>query len=181
MKAMFLDLEMNQPSQSIIQVGAVIGDLHSGKVVWKYQKCISDCKKIKNETIDPFITTLTGISDMDIESGIPLIDAYRELVKNALSEQCHRNLWTWGGGDSHLLRTQLERPEDWPFGDRWIDIKTVYLLWALAHNRPFRSGLSKSLSRLGGQFKGTKHTAGDDAENTFYAAVLLLQKIKDGV
>ena len=58
---------------------------------------------------------------------------------------------------------------------RTTDVKTVFISHMFANGESHRSGLAKSLIRLGMQFKGKKHNAKDDALNTFLIYRELLQ------
>ena len=158
-----LDLELNQPSGTIIQVGAVVGNLETGEILERY----SAIRKT-NEKIDERIQKLTGITDEKIKEGISLIQIYTDLETIHKKYKCFRNPVTWGGGDSEELRLQVfKTPEDFVFGRRWIDAKTLFLSFMFANSNPQQAGLSKAMAKLGLQFKGKKHDAKDDAFNAF--------------
>ena len=176
---MSLDLEFNQPTNTIIQIGFVIGNLKTGDILEKHQINLHTNEKISN-----YITQLTNITQKDVDNGIHIKDAY-EIVKHYfIKYQCFRNPITWGGGDSEALRDQLKlNDEVFLFGRRWIDCKTLYISQQFANEEKHQAGLAKAMNREGLQFKGRKHTADDDAENTFVMYRHLLKKfkkIKDG-
>jgi inhibitor of KinA sporulation pathway (predicted exonuclease) len=174
MKLLSLDLEMNQPSNKIIQVGACVGDITTGEVLEK----LSVDVKI-DEPITLYIENLTGISNERMNAGTTLKDAYNSLIKLAEKHSCPRGMTlTWGVGDLHLLRSQLGYDEDWYLGRRFMDVKTLYIFYALSNNKPIRGGLAKSLLRLGLKFEGTKHDAQDDAVNTFRVAHELFKRLQ---
>jgi len=82
---------------------------------------------------------------------------------------------TWGGGDTETLREQLQLDrEQWLFGRRWLDAKTLFVAWRMAQGRELQGGLGRSMTKLGLAFEGRQHNAIDDAENTFriYRALL---------
>ena len=178
MKTMFtsLDLEMNQPSGKIISVGAVVGNILSGEILGSLHVFVNP-----QETLAPFIVTLTGIKQEDVDGAGTLLEAYEQLRAMHLIFEAFMNPITWGGGDSETLKAQLPSDVEWCFGRRWIDAKTFYISYRLANGLPIQSGLSKSMSKLGLAFEGKKHNAKDDALNTFriYCEMLkLLQKSK---
>ena len=159
-----IDLEMNQPSGKIIQIGISVGNIetyeHLGRKNW-----IVDPK----EEVTAFIENLTGITNDRIKiEGVPLEDASSSMFKY-LSEfdDVFINPVTWGGGDSIELRNQLENFDDrWPFGRRWIDVKTLFVAWQMSRGEKPVGGLSKSMNKMGLVFDGRKHDAEDDAFNT---------------
>lgn len=169
-------MEFNQPSQTIIQVGVVIGNLTTGEILDRYQECV-----YTEEQINPYITQLTGINQDDVTLGKFLPEIYEDLKVLHDKYNCFRNALTWGGGDSDYLRKGLGLDEDnFLFGRRWIDAKTLFVSRCFASDQKHQSGLAKSMSRLGMKFIGTKHQAEDDAYNTFliYRRLLLDMKIK---
>lgn len=171
-----LDLEMNQPSRKIIQVGAVAGDIRSGLIYERLRIYV----KI-DEPLNPMITDLTGIQEAHLEGlGVTLSEAYGQLVTMHTRHKCETNPLTWGGGDSAELREQLGFDENhFIFGRRWFDVKTVFQSYQMARGKCRQSGLAKSMTKLGLNFQGRKHDAQDDAENTFKTMHLLLYKFRD--
>jgi inhibitor of KinA sporulation pathway (predicted exonuclease) len=97
-----LDLEMNQPSGRIIEVGAVVGDALTGEIVDRLKFMVNP-----RESITPFITNLTGITDADVAGAGTVYDAYEALKAMSLKWGASRTLLTWGGGDSIELRNQI--------------------------------------------------------------------------
>lgn len=172
----YIDLELNQPSNSIIQLGYCVGDIKSKKVL------VSDCLNVKvEEEINPFITNLTGITQQQVNNGMLLNDAYSILKSVHHSYASFINPVTWGGGDSELLKQQLKlTTEDvqWCFGRRWIDVKTLFVNWRISQNQPIQGGLARSMLKLGLKFTGQKHNAMDDAINTFYMHCAMLEKFR---
>lgn len=171
---MAFDLELNQPSNTIIQVGVCVGNLKSGEILYKYSENIY-C----DEPISEFITKLTKITQEDVQNGKGLFETYINICEAHRKYGCFRNPITWGGGDCTLLKEQLPSlidEEGFLFGRRWIDAKTVFISKCFAEGASPKSGLAKSLTRLNLHFEGTKHTAVDDAVNTFRIYRELLTK-----
>lgn len=168
-----LDMEFEQPSQEIIQVGVVVGNLNSGEILEEY------CEHVNVKTqVSEYIQKLTGIKQSDIDDGKLLTQIYSDLIKLHENYNCFRNPLTWGGGDSEHLRHSLTLDDEmFLFGRRWIDVKTLFISFMFSQGESHRSGLSKSMGRLGLQFKGKKHNACDDAKNTFFIYRELLQII----
>jgi inhibitor of KinA sporulation pathway (predicted exonuclease) len=164
-----LDLEFNQPSRKIIQVGVCVGDFERGLIVSEERIYVNP-----NEIVSPYITTLTGIKQEQVNKGLTLAEAFEKVVRLHSKYNCFVNPLTWGGDDTQELKTQLEQaglPQpNWPFGFRSIDVKTLYFGYALARKITLQSGLENSMRRVGLTFYGRKHDALDDAKNTFILA-----------
>lgn len=172
---MALDMEYNQPSKSIIQIGIAIGNIETGVVVKKVSWLIHT-----EETIAPFIEKLTGINNVDLDDhGLTLQNAYYNLQSLHQEHHCFRNPITWGGGDSVDLRHALNLDEDqFILGRRWIDAKTLFMSRQLVKQLPIQAGLAKAMNKLGLTFKGSKHNAEDDAYNTFVIYHKLINEFK---
>lgn len=176
-----LDLEMNQPSEKIIQIGACIGNITTGAILDKISIFVDP-----GEPIAPFITELTKIRDEDVRNAGTLEEAYRKLQKMHENYGAFVNPITWGGGDSKELLQQMQKEnphfEGWCFGRRWIDTKTLFVSWRFANGQPIQGGLARSMTKVGLAFQGQKHNATDDAINTFrmYCSMLALMKGASG-
>jgi inhibitor of KinA sporulation pathway (predicted exonuclease) len=173
----FLDLEMNQPSGKIIQIGAVVGNIATGEVLERVDVIIN-CE----EEISDYITKLTGITQQQVDNGVSLLEGYHTLVAAHQKHNSFMNLLTWGGGDSRVLKEQLAPYDNvvWVFGRRFDDVKTVFRAYQLATGGSTQGGLAKSLTKLGLKFSGTKHSAVDDAYNTMVIYKKLLKLFKNG-
>ena len=173
---MSLDLEMNQPSGKIIQVGVCVGNPLTGEVLERAKWYV----KI-DEPLNPMIVDLTGITEKHLaEQGIELADAYRLVFEMHRRHGCFINAVTWGGGDTVVMREQMGISGDDPFvfGRRWIDTKTLFQEWRRSRGERVQGGLAKSMLKLDLAFQGRKHDAGDDAFNTFRMYVALLKKFR---
>jgi len=168
-----LDIEFEQPSQEIIQVGCVVGNLNSGQILQEY------CKHVNiGKPISEYIQKLTGIRQSDIDNGTTIYEIYEDLKKLHVEYNCFRNCICWGGGDSEAIRNALHLDNEiFLFGRRWVDVKTVFISYMWSKGESPRSGLAKSLIRMGMSFNGSKHNAKDDARNTFYIYRKLLQEM----
>lgn len=181
MNFMALDLEHNQPSGKIIQIGAIVGDIHTEEFSARLDILVDPY-----EPIDSFIVDLCAITDeMIAQRGVHLIDAYQTLVHYHNRYSCATNPIVWGANDSATLRNQLEQQgmqfsdgytaerQDVPpyvFGYRFLDAKTLFQTWRYMNGQGkqrHKGGLSKALPKVGLEFKGQKHNAADDAYNTF--------------
>lgn len=174
MKLLSLDLEMNQPSGKIIQIGAVVGDSETGAILDSFSVFINP-----NEELSEYIIGLTGITQKQVDQGDSLMDGYLKLKEFAKKHDCFCNPVTWGGGDSQELKNQLGPVENWLFGRRWIDTKTLYQSYRIANGKKVQAGLAKALLNMGLKFQGRKHDALDDAKNTWIIYKALINKLKE--
>lgn len=173
-----IDLEFNQPSNKIIQIGACIFNISTSEIISKLSIHVNP-----NEALSDFITQLTGINQEHVDSGKSLIDAYSDLVAFHKHHKSFCNPVTWGQGDLEAIRAQvmqgqLGNPGGWPFGRRIIDTKTLFVSWRLSQGIPIQGGLARSMLKVGLKFEGAKHDALDDAINTARMYVAMLTKFK---
>lgn len=162
-----LDLEMNQPSGKLIEVGICVGDIQTTSNNWEVKSWLLD----PQEDISPFITELTGISNDDIsENAVPLSQMAVELAELIEKHKPFVNPITWGGGDMTALLDLIHSTgESFPyFGRRWIDVKTVFTFLKMTSPSGFnhKMGLRSALQSMGVSFVGTQHRASADAMNT---------------
>lgn len=176
MNILTLDLEMNQPSKSIIQVGYCIGSLESGAVLDTGSHLV---RLPAGEVLNPRIIELCGITERALtDEGISLMDAYLIMAQKHRAYECLMNPVTWGGGDTQTLREQLHMEDGWVLGRRWLDAKTLFVTRQLALGLPYRGGLARSMTKLGLKFEGRKHDARDDAVNTWRMYYKLAEEMR---
>tara|TARA_R110000822_G_scaffold5031_8_gene21833 strand:+ start:5278 stop:5877 length:600 start_codon:yes stop_codon:yes gene_type:complete len=160
-----LDLELNQPSNKIIQVGVAIGDKNTPFQDYVVRKWYID----PQEPISEFINNLTGITDADIRaSACSHEQVARELGELINEHSVFVNPVTWGGGDSgELLEEFRNNNAAFPhFGRRWIDVKTWYTYLRLTRGKAPTGGLSSAMGYFKLPFSGLAHRADVDAANT---------------
>jgi len=186
MKLIAIDLELNNPktNQSIIQIGAVVGDLNLKTIIEEYK---ANIRLPEGELLQDYISNLTNIKPQEVEgNGLSLKEAVKDLHNLVTKYDCLKSPITWGGGDLPLLRQKyLESLNgeplntfNWPFGWRELDVKTVYQTRCLALGLKPQGSLAKSMTKLGLRFQGTKHNALDDAKNTLLLYYKLLEDYK---
>lgn len=173
-----LDLEFNQPSQAIIQVGAVLGNLQTGEILSRFSVFVNP-----QEELAPRIAELCGIVPEVLEMAGSLQDAHALLQQwlAPFKDERRLNPLTWGGGDADALRQALNLDDErWLFGRRWVDVKTVFVALQDTRGAQSTGGLAASMKKVGLVFRGRKHDAADDALNTFRMYVRLLELMRNG-
>lgn len=175
MNLISIDLEMNKPKNEIIQIGWYIFDVKTGKMKNRTVYNIHT-----NEPIDPFITNLTGLTQVDCTCPPQNLQyVYQKMVKDINDYQCTKHPVQWGL-DHYELRKQLGLEwKDYIFRPRGIDVKALYQSWAMTlPNGKTVAGLDKAMKNLGMQFIGEQHRANHDAYNTALLYLELLSKWK---
>ncbi len=170
-----LDLEFNQPSRRLIQVGVTLGSRMQSEEEWVVRQWLLD----PQEPLAPEIVALTGITEAELAShAVPWEQMARELAELLTQHKPFINPVTWGGGDSEALRTGLrERSIEFPFfGRRWVDVKTCHTFLALTHGRNPSGGLRSVMQQYKLRFAGTPHRADHDAFNTLRLFFAMLDR-----
>lgn len=172
-----LDLELNSDGNNnitkMIQVGVAFGSESSSIQTYKWYV---DPK----EPLTPFITQLTGITQQDIDTkAVPLATVAEELGKLIDEQQTFVNPVQWGMGDADELKAEFKESNiEFPyFGNRTIDVKTIFTFLQMAKGNSVKGGLRSSMGRYKLQFKGEPHRADVDAYNTlvFYFELMKRQ------
>jgi len=173
-----IDLELNQPSNKIIQVGVAIGNAYQNPKDYIVQKWYVD----PNEPLDLYITGLTGITDRDIRSKSYSYNYISQELNELIKEhEPWLNAVVWGYNDVGVLRKEFEQNsvEFKHLGGRWIDLKTIYNFMMFSDNSSPKGGLAEAMLKFDIVFDGTQHRADIDAFNTlkFYFELMKRQSL----
>ncbi len=173
MKILSFDLELNQAptGAKIIEIGACVGDILTGEILESYSAFVNPEEKLVDHII-----LLTSITQQQVDAAGTLLAAYQGMEALAARHACQRMPIVWGGGDGATLRKELPPETPWSFGRRELDVKAVFQAYEMAVGEKVQAGLAKAMTRLGLAFKGRKHRAIDDANNTFLIYCALLDK-----
>nr|XP_020478471.1 ERI1 exoribonuclease 2 [Monopterus albus] len=186
--------ERNNYSQEIIEFPAVLLNTSTGKIESEFHTYV---QPQEHPVLSKFCTELTGITQVQVESGIPLqiclsrfsrwlqkLQLEMGLVLPSRQQRCSApspsqklcTFLTWSDWDLGVClqyeckRKQLHKPD---VLNSWIDLRSTYRLF---YNRKPK-GLNGALQDLGLQFSGREHSGLDDSRNT---AELAAKMMRDG-
>jgi inhibitor of KinA sporulation pathway (predicted exonuclease) len=181
-----LDLELNQPSNSIISIGAVAFNSQTGEILDKFHEYVHT-----SEQISEYITKLTGITQDNVANASDIGQVYTKLNQFKDKYQTHYQTVVWGSGDMRLLKEQVHKHYSeifcgsWDISDMWwrfgrteMNVKNVHQAIREANEKTIQGGLAGSIKKYGINFRGQKHNSADDAENTALIYCEILKKLK---
>ncbi|CAL9699826.1 unnamed protein product [Knipowitschia caucasica] len=185
--------EKNNYGQEIIEFPAVLLNTSTGEVEREFHSYV---QPQEHPILSSFCTELTGISQSQVEAGVPLQICLSRFSRWLQTLQQQKGLefpnrqpsteasntstlctfLTWSDWDLGVClqyeckRKQINKPH---MLNSWIDLRSTYRLF---YNRKPK-GLNGALQDLGIQFEGREHSGLDDARNT---AQLAARMTRDG-
>ncbi len=161
MNVIVVDLEMNQPSGKIIQIGAVLMNLKTGHIIDKF-----DCFVNPEEYLAEYIVKLTAITQKQVDNGSKIQDALGDFW-NWVEKSKSKNLQAWGSDVWELIQQSKLNHIPYPSKIRTFNIKELVTVVKVAlPNSAVKGGLAKSMETFGLKFEGRQHNALVDAVNT---------------
>ncbi|XP_074485837.1 ERI1 exoribonuclease 2 [Sebastes fasciatus] len=184
--------EKNHYSQEIIEFPAVLLNTSTGEIESEFHTYV---QPQEHPVLSEFCTELTGITQMQVEAGIPLricLSRFSRWLQNLQLEMgvvfpnrqqrssapspsqklCTFLTWSdWDLGVCLLYeckRKQLHKPD---VLNSWIDLRSTYRLFY--DRKP--KGLNGALQDLGIQFSGREHSGLDDSRNTAHLAARMMR------
>ena len=170
MRFVSVDIECNQPSGTIIQIGAVAWDTDRGEQDW-FSVYVNPEEKINWDHMLSRGITLGellpfGQNRINNYGTAPLkaVSMFWEFVKEV---ECSRRFLQWGGGDMEAIRKLSEMCGVAVPRYETVDAKLIYKhLYMPAMRLPKQAGLHKACGAVLGEFVGLPHSALWDARNT---------------
>ncbi|KAM9792352.1 ERI1 exoribonuclease 2 [Neosynchiropus ocellatus] len=185
--------EKNNLSQEIIEFPAVLLNTSTGEVESEFHTYVQPQER---PLLSDFCTELTGITQAQVEAGIPLRICLSQFSRWLQKLQLQMGVafpskekrapppsavklctfLTWSDWDLGVClqyeckRKQIHKPD---VLNSWIDLRSTYRLFY--DRKP--KGLNGALQDLGIQFAGREHSGLDDARNT---AQLAWRMMRDG-
>jgi inhibitor of KinA sporulation pathway (predicted exonuclease) len=143
--------------REIIEIGLCVLDVATGRRLENPSFIVRPL----HSTVSAYCTRLTTLTQEDVADGISLAEACLMLEKRY---RAHDRVWaSYGDYDRKQLRRECAAHGlDYPFGDRHINVKSLF---ALAQGLRAEVPLDKAMGLLGFALEGTHHRGGDDAWN----------------
>lgn len=141
----------------IIEIGICTLDVATGERLEKRSILV----KPKRSKVSKFCTQLTTLTQEQVDQGISFAEACSILKEEYGSQD---RVWaSYGDYDRQQFERQCQyRPNNYPFGTRHINVKTLF---AIIYLLPREVGMAKALELLGTPLEGTHHRGVDDAWN----------------
>jgi inhibitor of KinA sporulation pathway (predicted exonuclease) len=150
------DPPIGQESE-IIEIGLCVLDVATGQRLDNPSILI----RPERSTISEYCTSLTTLTQQDVDAGTLLAEACQLLEKEYQSK---KRLWaSYGDYDRKQFQRECRmKGIDYPFGDGHINVKSLF---AVVYGFRRERTLDKAMRFLGFPFEGTHHRGGDDAWN----------------
>lgn len=143
--------------QEIIEIGCMLVDTKRNN---SYCNRTYLCRPVTSQ-VSEFCTELTSITP-EMVAGAPSVREQIEEIKKVYGNLSRKCWASWGDFDRKLFFKQsLFGGFEYPFGDRHINIKTMFSVLTGVEDIP----VSEALNYFKLPFEGTQHRAGDDAFN----------------
>lgn len=169
------DKVKQRKESEIIQIGAAMAVPRENRV----EPIISVIVKPQHSEVSDFCTELTGITQSDVNNGVPLKEAFFQCQK--AWGPTVKNWGSWGFYDKNMIDRECFRKSlPNPFGliDHHVNISALF---SLLTGKKSRYGVSKALRSLGMEFEGNPHDALADAVNTARIFVGLSALVQEGL
>lgn len=160
----FIDLEMEQPSNDLLEIGASVWDIGKRKEINRFQAYIS---LPDNAMPSEYITDLCSIdhnvyktSALSPKEGIESFWRFFEDCKSG------GRICAWGGDVYWLKQYSTQHNAYHSKKIRALDIKNLSEPIRWLRDKKARGGLKSTMDILDLPFEGTQHMAYDDAYNT---------------
>lgn len=163
------DREKTRNEGELIEIGIVPIDLSTFEV--REDLSYSALIKPANTRISQYCTELTGISQDQIDERAKTFDVVVDEILNKYQQRVANG--SWGNFDPKIVKKAAKAYDTrFPFEDTHYNLKNMY---SLLSGRSRELSLIKAIEAEGLSFKGTQHTAIDDAINT---AIIISKHLK---
>ncbi|WP_053853030.1 3'-5' exonuclease [Streptomyces sp. NRRL B-24085] len=141
----------------IIEIGLTVVDLSTAERVERHRILVRPARS----EVSAFCTELTGLTQEEVDAGLPFGEACRLLAAEHASGA--RPWASWGDYDRHQFTRQCGATgTPYPFGRRHTNAKAVF---TEVHGLRKRPGMAQALALAGLPLEGRHHRGEDDAWN----------------
>lgn len=163
--------ENNPPpnvDSEIIEIGVCTIDLKTLEIGESSSIIIKPVKT----TVSEFCTSLTTLTQADVDKGISLEEACKKLRKNYDTKN---RIWaSYGQYDANIFKRDCDSKNiQYPFGNFHLNIKGII---ETVYGQSL--GLGELYNKLPWKFEGTHHRGIDDAKNIAKVYVYYLRKMR---
>jgi len=152
------------PDAEIIEIGLAVLDMPSRQIVEQRSIIV----KPEHSLVSEFCTSLTSLTQEEVDKGITLAAACKILKKEYLSRD--RNWSSYGAYDQRAFRRECgQKGIAYPFGIIHLDIKGFFEL-----KYQEKLSLTDAMYKCGLEFEGRAHRGVVDAYNTARLLLTLL-------
>ncbi|MCX5141356.1 MULTISPECIES: 3'-5' exonuclease [unclassified Streptomyces] len=153
----------------IIEIGLTVVDLRARERLARHRVLVRPARS----AVSAFCTGLTGLTQAEVETGLPFADACRLL---AAEHAAGARPWaSWGDYDRKQFTHQcLATGTPYPFGHRHTNAKIPF---TATHGLRKRPGMAQALRFADLPLEGRHHSGADDAWNI---AALILDLVARG-
>lgn len=179
MRIIVMDLEMNQPSNKIIDIGAVFVDLKQKKIVSIFDELCnpgelpSDFLMRNGMTV----TELTGISPEMVSAARSLKEVLIDFWAFVEKCNCGAFVTAWGRDVSEIIEQSNELSVAMPRVNEF-DLKKFTSFFRSAKGIKGKGGLHNAIEAFGLTFQGKAHRGLADSENTAFLMMKLFNQLE---
>jgi inhibitor of KinA sporulation pathway (predicted exonuclease) len=141
----------------IIEIGLTVVDLAARERIGRHRILV----RPERSTVSEFCTELTGLTQWEVDTGLPFADACALLTTEYGAAD--RPWASWGDYDRHQFTRQCQDTGvTYPFSAQHTNAKAAF---AYAYGLRKRPGMAKALELAGLPLQGRHHRGEDDAWN----------------
>lgn len=160
MKAIVFDLELNQPSQSIIEIGAYLVNLKSLSFLAEFQTL---CRLPEGEKLCPHVSKLCHLTEEELNAGVDRVVGIAAFWNFVVESQCGGFLMCWGR-DLDIIREQSHALGIVvPSRIHLLNLLEASKVFGIHIGKNARKGLGSAASAVGIPFQGQRHRACPDS------------------
>lgn len=163
MRLIVFDLEFNQPSKKIIQIGAVFVDTKTKEILSEFNRYVDPGEKLSEEII-----ALTGITQHQVNSSNFFSEAITEFWEWVSDCKCGKRIAAWGDDLSLIISESEAVGLSAPCKTNYFDVSMIFWWIRDVRGQRQKGGLANTLKSFERKFIGHPHNALDDSINAAF-------------